>query len=401
VFGFGRSESDMHTKVVRSLSEIEPECWDQVSQGDTNLKSWAFLRAVEEGSINQARCSYIQVFSGSDCVGTSVCSVVRTSLVVLAQGFVQKPTKRIRTVAPGFLTANVAVGGTLVSSCTNSLSYLENDALPLLIYETEKEARAEGAGFVLFKDFTPDDVRRHGPVFASLGYHQVASLPGTVVEVGGASSMDELLMRFRTRYRWLIRNDKMKAQQAGLEVRDERIYGNRADDFIRLYHQVLERAPSQFGILTPAFVVAMARHMGDASLMKIFTVDDEVVAIALLVEDGDVLRALYLGMDYTHRLDGLYFGCLYHTVLHGIEHGYSRIDLGQKSYEAKARYGAQRWPVAMYVQHLQPTLNKVLAHVASQLFPPIDVIERRVFRAPPQKGDSRPLPTFHVAPAES
>jgi uncharacterized protein len=312
---------------------------------------------------------------------------VRTSLVVLAQGFVHKLTKLIRTVAPGFMTANVAVGGTLISSCTNSLSYLENNALPLLIYETEKAARAEGAGFVIFKDFTPDEVRRHGPVFASLGYHQVASLPGTVVEVGGASSMDEFLMRFRRRYRWTIRNDKMKAQQAGLKVRDERIYGNRADDFIRLYHQVLERASSQFGILTPAFVGAMARHMGDASLMKIFTVHDEVVAIALLVEDSDVLRTLYLGMDYTHRPDGLYFAWLYHTVLHGIEHGYSRIDLGQKSYEAKARYGAQRWPVAMYVKHLQPTLNKVLAHVTSQLFPPIDVTERRVFRAPPQKGD--------------
>jgi hypothetical protein len=391
VFGFG-PESDMHTRVVRSLSEIEPECWDQVSQGDTKLKSWAFLRAVEEGWINQARCSYIQVFSGSDCVGTSVCSVVRTSLVVLAQGFVQKLTKLIRTVAPGFLTANVAVGGTLISSCTNSLSYLENDALPLLIYETEKAARAEGAGFVLFKDFTPDEVRRHGPVFASLGYDRVASLPGTVVEVGGASSMDEFLMRFRSEYRWTIRKDKMKAQQAGLEVRDERIYGDRADDFIRLYHQVLDRAPSRFGILTPAFVVAMARHMGDASLMKIFTVHDEVVAIALLVEDGDVLRTLYLGMDYTHRPDRLYFAWLYHTVLHGIEHGYSRIDLGQKSYEAKARYGAQRWPVAMYVKHLHPTLNKVLAHVASQLFPPIDVNERRVFRAPSQKGDGRHCP---------
>jgi hypothetical protein len=62
------------------------------------------------------------------------------------------------------------------------------------------------------------------------------------------------------------------------------------------------------------------------------------------------------------------------------------------SYEAKARYGAQRWPVAMYVKHLQPTLNKALAHVASQLFPPIDVIERRVFRAPPQRGDGGHCP---------
>ena len=155
---------------------------------------------------------------------------------------------------------------------------------------------------------------------------------------------------------------------------------------MRLYHQVLERAPSQFGILTSAFVVAMARHMGDASLMKVFTVDDEVVAIVLLVEDGDVLRALYLGMDYTHCPDGLYFAWLYHTVLHGIQHGFNRIDLGQKSYEAKARYGAQRWPVAMYVKHLQPTLNKALAHVVGQLFPSIDVIERRVFRAPPLKS---------------
>ena len=373
----------MHTKVVRSLSEIEPKCWDQASQGDTKLKSWAFLRAVEEGSINQARCSYIQVFSGSDCVGTSVCSVVRTSLVVLAQGFLQQLTKRIRTIAPGFLTANVAIGGTLVSSCTNSLSYLEYDALPLLICQTEQAARAEGAGFVLFKDFTPDEVRRHGPIFGSLGYHQVLSLPGTVVELGGISSMDEFLTRFRSNYRWTIRKDKKKAQQTGLVVRDERIYGNRTDDFIRLYRQVLDRAPSQFGILTPAFVAAMARHMCSASFMKVFSINNEVVAIALLVEDDDVLRPLYVGLDYARGAHVLYFAWLYHTVLHGIEHGYSRIELGQKSYEAKARYGAQRWPVAMYVKHLQPTLNKALAHVASQLFPAIDVVDRRVFKAPP------------------
>ncbi len=376
----------MHTKVVRSLSEIEPDCWDQASQGDTKLKSWAFLRAVEEGSINQARCSYIQVFSGSDCVGTSVCSVVRTSLVVLAQGFLQQLTKRIRTIAPGFLTANVAIGGTLVSSCTNSLSYLEHDALPLLICETEKAARAEGAGFVLFKDFTPDEVRRHDPIFASLGYHQVPSLPGTVVEVGGVSSMDEFLTRFRSSYRWTIRKDKMKAQKIGLAVRDERIYGDRIDDFMRLYRKVLDRAPSQFGILTPSFVAAMARYMCSASFMKVFSIDNEVVAIALLVEDDDVLRPLYVGLDYARGADVLYFAWLYYTVLHGIEHGYSRIELGQKSYEAKARYGAQRWPVAMYVKHLQPTLNKALAHVASQLFPPTEVVQRRVFRSTPLKS---------------
>jgi hypothetical protein len=121
--------------------------------------------------------------------------------------------------------------------------------------------------------------------------------------------------------------------------------------------------------------------------MKIFTIDDEVVAIVLLVEDGDVLRALYLGMDYTRGPSGLYFAWLYHTVLHGIHHGFSRIDLGQKSYEAKARYGAQQWPVAMYVKHIQPTLNKALAHVVSQLFPPVDMVERRVFKASPQERD--------------
>jgi len=375
----------MHTKVVRTISEVQPECWDQVSRGDTRLKSWAFLRAVEEGAINQARCVYIQVFSGPDCVGTSACSVVRTSVVALAQGFLSKLTKSIRAFAPGFLTANVAIGGTLISSCTNSLSYLDSSALPLLIHETEKAARAEGAGFVLFKDFAPAEVGRQGPQFASLGYHQVPSLPGTVVEVAGASSMSQFLDRFRSEYRRRIHKDYVIAQQAGLKVWDERTYGHRAHEFIRLYRQVLDRSTTRFGILTPAFVTAMARHMQDVSFMKIFAIHDEVVAMALLIDDGDVLRAPYIGMDYTRRPDGLYFAWLYHTVLHGIQRGFSRIDLGQKSYEAKARYGAQRWPVVMYIKHLHPTLNKALAHVLSQLFPPIEVVERRVFKASPQE----------------
>src|SRR5215813_36423 len=99
----------MHTKVVSTISEIKPECWDQANQGDTKLKSWAFLRAVEEASINQANCSYIQVFSGRDCIGASVCSFARSSLVVLAQGFLHELTERIRIFVPGFLTADLAV----------------------------------------------------------------------------------------------------------------------------------------------------------------------------------------------------------------------------------------------------------------------------------------------------
>ena len=372
----------MHTRIVHSISEIEPGLWDQVTEGDTKLKSWAFLRAVEQASINQASCSYILVFSGTECIGTSVCSMVRTSLVTLAQGFLLELTKGIRRIVPGFLTANVAVGGTLISSCTNCLSYLENDALPMLIHETEKAARDQGTGFVLFKDFTPQDVRRHDATFTELGYHRVASLPGAVIEVAGASSMNHFLSRFRHKYRQMVRKDYMMAQQAGLEVRNERMYGHRSHEFIRLYRQVLEHSATQFGILTPAFVVALARYMGNASFMKVFSIEDEVVALELFVEDGDVLRPLYLGMDYKHRPDGLYYACLYHTLQHAIENGYGRIELGQKAYEAKARYGARRWPTAMYIKYLHPTLNKVLARLVDQLFPPVDVVERTVLKSP-------------------
>jgi hypothetical protein len=370
----------MQTKVARTILEIKPECWDQVNQGDTKLKSWAFLRAVEEASINQASSLYIQVFSGRDCIGSSVCSFARTSMVVLAQGFLHELTKRIRIVAPGFLTADLAVGGTLVSSCTNGLSCRESDALPTLIRETEYAARDRGAGFVLFKDFNPDEVRRYAPTFTSLGYYQVASLPGAAIEVAGASSIDCFLTRFRHKYRQLVRKDYAIAQQAGLGVWDERTYGHRNHEFIRLYRQVLDRSPTRFGVLTPAFVAGMARYMGNTTFMKVFAVADQIVALELIVEDGDVLRPLYLGVDYRRRPDRLYYACLYHTLLHGIEHGYSRIELGQKCYEAKARYGANRWPVAMFVKHLQPTLNKVLARVLSRLFPPVDVVERTVLK---------------------
>lgn len=371
----------MHTRVLHSISDVKAELWDQVTHGDTKLKSWAFLRAVEEASINEASCSYVLVFSDSDCIGTSVCNIVRTSLVILAHGFLLELAKRIRTVAPDFLTANIAVGGTLISSCTNCLSYLENDALPMLIYETEQVAKDHGTGFVLFKDFGPEEIRRHSATFTALGYHQVASLPGAAIEVAEASNMDHFLTRFRHKYRYMVRKDYTMARQAGVKVRNERVYGHRSQEFIRLYRQVLDRSSTQFGILTPEFIVGMARYMGNASFMKIFSVEDEVVALELCVEDGDVLRPLYLGMDYERRPDGLYYACLYQTLQHAIEHGYRRIELGQKSYEAKARYGAHRWPVAMYIKHLHPTLNKVLARTVNQLFPVVDVVERTVLKS--------------------
>jgi len=128
------------------------------------------------------------------------------------------------------------------------------------------------------------------------------------------------------------------------------------------------------------FVAGMARYMGHASFMKIFSVKDEVVALELFVEDGRILRPLYLGMDYERRPEGLYFACVYQTLQHAIEHGYGRIELGQKSYEAKARYGACQWPVAMYIKHLNPTFNRVLGRMVNQLLPRVDVAERTVLK---------------------
>lgn len=376
-----RSESlNIISTIHNTMDDLSLEQWDVENTHRTILNSWSFLKAVEEGKVNDSKMVVIQTEKNEEISGSSVCCTMKNEMDMLAPKKIQSINKFIRNFFPNFLIAKYAIGGTPIATCTHFMNYKDFDTASKLIQETERHAIKNKAHLILFKDFNSREYEELEPIFRKNGFWPVFTVPQAVIDLNGITSMDDYLKRFRNKYRYMINKDMEGIRRYKIELIDMDNYEETAKEFIGLYKAVYDRSKTKFEILNEKFISMLSYHLGNCSYMQKITMDGEIMALELVVKDGGVLRPLYIGMNYKKMPKNFYFYCLLSIIKYAIDNGFNEVELGQNSYEAKIRFGAEVKPLYMFVKHRNRAIDRLLYKFRNSLFPETTYTERNVFK---------------------
>ena len=153
---------------------------------------------------------------------------------------------------------------------------------------------------------------------------------------------------------------------------------------------MLDQSDFVFERLNQDFFKEVDRMLGEDAFYVLGTKQVEgaerIVAFELVMCDRDrgTIHPIFSGFEYSHKREtDIYFNLFYQVIEEAERRGFSRVHLGQTSYEIKAELGASRVPLYLGIHHRNPLFQRLFWLLRSSLFPVVTVPEREVFSIPP------------------
>ncbi len=399
----------------RRVDEIEA-AWEDCFGRESALRSYALHQAVENASLDHVETYYL---TGRDSHGVACvvpCFAFKLSLVALGSPWLQRIVNPIRKVIPGFLTTRLFVVGSAISNGDDLLGFknLADESLwsakrlTSVFDEIRRQAKALGIGFVIIKEpgkATTDILRaRLEPRFFF-----VESLPTTLLRLP-AKEQGGYFASINTQYRNKLKKRKAVCAENGVTWRVAADSSGHAATIHRLYKEVVDRADSVFERLNEDFFKEVERMPGGDAFYVLgwqqIEGTDRLVACELVFCDRDrgTLHPVYSGFDYRFKRDSnVYFNMFYHVIEEAERRGFSRVHLGQTSYEIKAELGARPVPLFLGIHHRNPLIQRLVWLLRRSLFPTVAFPDREVFAIPPPPAKNaacakhRPAETANAA----
>jgi hypothetical protein len=223
---------------------------------------------------------------------------------------------------------------------------------------------------VLIKDFGQDS-RRHADELLRFGYHTFEVDPDMGVVIDPAwKSFDDYLGAFSAKYRRKAKDARKKAKrlQSRRLTTDEVVA--RAAELHALYLAVHDKAKFRLANPGPNYFPALAEALGDDFVLRVWTLDDQIVGCSAALGTAEHLDAHMVGLDYDHNLEhGVYQNALYDFVADAITRGARHLGLGRTALEIKSSIGAVPRPMTCYMRHTNPLGNRLIAPLIAQIAP--------------------------------
>ncbi len=237
----------------------------------------------------------------------------------------------------------------------------------------------------------------------------VESLPTTLLRLP-AKEQGGYFASINTQYRNKLKKRKAVCAENGVTWRVAADSSGHAATIHRLYKEVVDRADSVFERLNEDFFKEVERMPGGDAFYVLgwqqIEGTDRLVACELVFCDRDrgTLHPVYSGFDYRFKRDSnVYFNMFYHVIEEAERRGFSRVHLGQTSYEIKAELGARPVPLFLGIHHRNPLIQRLVWLLRRSLFPTVAFPDREVFAIPPPPAKNaacakhRPAETANAA----
>ncbi|MEE8526541.1 MAG: aminotransferase class I/II-fold pyridoxal phosphate-dependent enzyme, partial [Thermoanaerobaculia bacterium] len=371
-------------EIYEEIGEVDPVVWDAlVTPGDLQA-SHRFVKLCQDSRIEDAKYRHVLLYQdGALAAIASLCRMT-VNLDVLAPSALRGTAQRARRLFPEFLRLPVLFCGLPVSfgqSCLRFAPEADRAAALNTLAGTMAELGEElGSELLCFKEFGPSE-RADLDGLVRAGYLRLPSLPSCHLPLRWRS-FDAYLADMRAGYRRQARLDRSTAQRLGLRVRRLADFGAESASLHRLYENVVDRTEYRLERLPRAFFENLNKGLADRASALLLERDDEVVAVAILLEAEDTMTFLLAGIDdrvnREHHCHPLLVSAV---VAEAIRSGARNLELGQTAYGVKGRFGAETTPRWLYIRHRSPRWHRLLGLTSARLFPAHEITNRRVFRA--------------------
>ena len=338
----------MKSQIFDSITKVPAPLWDYLSQRGMVTMSRDFWAVVEQSGMNDFSYRHV-LFMEDDGTPIGIVSFysITTDIAIFAPSALRTLLSAIRRVWPGFLKLKMLECGTPVTITSPPFVSQIPDArlLPAITDLLLETARNTGQLLITIRDFEPnvDGLR---PLLQDQGYHWIDSLPNTYLDICW-STPESYRQSMRSYFRSKLQKYIMRNTSAGVHyvVRDD--FADLAELLCKQWMVVHTHAKEfQREVLTPEFYRNLSQKMGGHSKVLLFYREDELVAHALLLMDGDLLRWLYVGREEAVN-DGLYIYIAYAVIETAIHLGARRLEMGLTTYAIKQDLGAEVVPIHM------------------------------------------------------
>lgn len=340
----------LQTKMFATIDEVPESIWQRLGAGHSVALDPRFWRVLEASQLADFAYRYLVFYApdGEPLAFLGLYSVV-TDIAIFAPPFLKRVLSRVRRISPSFLKWTLLECGTPITIVSPPIAQMDRLERHQLVDQLAEEmralARAESHLLLVVRDFEPE-AEGYREDFARHGYHWIDGLPNTYMDLPW-SQPDAYHAAMRSYYRSKLQKHRRANLALGIRHELRRDFADLAD-VLSTQWQIVHDAAKEFQreVLTPQFYRAFSEGMGDDSLVLLFYRGEELVAHALLLRDGELLRWLYVGRNAAQN-DGLYLHVAATVVDTAIELGASRLELGLTTYDVKLDLGARAVPIAM------------------------------------------------------
>ena len=372
----------LHVSVYRHIQEIDAGDWDCLLGPDDLQATHRFVKVCQDSGIEDAEYRHVLVRRGSVVEATASFCCFRVALDVLATGVTRNVLAAVRRLWPGALRIPVVFCGLPVSFGRSCLRFQagvnRGEIIAALSNVAEQFASEMGAAVICFKEFDVVGSAALVPLVAH-GYFRAPSLPGSRLALRWRT-VDEFAAAMRASYRRQFLATRRARDRHQLAVRTVDDWRGVASRVHELYTQVINRAEFKLERLPPLFFERLADSMVESRAILIER-SGTLIASAVILDGPAESTFLLVGMDYGVALDvEAYHVLVDEVVAHAIAAGASAIELGQTSYERKARLGAVPTSRELFLRCRAPAGHALLRLASGLLFPEVQVRARRVFR---------------------
>ncbi|AOV17450.1 hypothetical protein BJI67_10620 [Acidihalobacter aeolianus] len=350
----------MQTQLYDSIDAVPAEAWDALAGMGSAAMSRDFWSVLERSGLNDFQYRHVLLRDDAGTpAGLYSFYTVTTDIAIFAPPFLRGLLGAVRRVFPNFLKWKMLECGTpitIVSPPFVRTPLLQEREMVDRIAETLLQtARREGHLLIVVRDFE-HEAQALRTDFARHGYHWIDSLPNTYLSVRW-SDPEAYLRAMRSYYRSKLLKHRKRNIESGVshELRDD--FSDLAETLCAQWMVVHENAKEfQREVLTPRFYRELSECMGARSKALLFYREGKLAAHALLLQDGDLVRWLYVGRE-TPENDGLYLYIAATVVETAIELGAKRLEMGLTTYSIKQDLGAEVVPIGMALRATRGWLN--------------------------------------------
>lgn len=359
-------------RIAASIAEIDAGAWDACLPGEAECHG--YYRACDEVAARSGtglRCAAVSVDDGEGVAAVAPFFRLDYRLDTPIQGRLRPIADAVFGRLPGLVTLKVlCVGSPYAERCHLGFAARldaarRQGAARAMIAALERQARAEGAHLVAFKDLGPDEDAALGPLLGAAGFATLGSLPVAVLDLPFGDE-NGYLASLSNGTRKDIRRKLAKANSVRIEHRSD-IAGleNLIGD---LYESTRRQSGLDYGdleVLPPGYFPAVAAALGERAVFALYWIGEELAAFnLLLVEPGRVIDK-FLGMRYPlARQHNLYAVSWMANVRFCLARGIPLLQSGQTAYAAKLRFGSRLVPSTIRFRHRNAALQWLLGRLS-------------------------------------
>lgn len=359
-------------RIVGSVAEVDAVAWDACLPGEAECH--AYYCACEEAAASSGiglRMAAIVVERGEEVVAVAPLFRLSYRLDTPLQGRLRGLGDALFRRLPGLLTLKaLCVGSPYGERCHLGFSArldaaARAAAIQVLIQGLQRQAAAEKAQLVVWKDLAPGEEQDAAVLLGEAGFARLASLPVAVLDVPFPDEA-AYLAALSPATRKDIRRKLAKAGKVRIEFRRD-IAGLEAE-IDALYESTRGQSGLDYGdleVLPPGYFAAVSRALGDRAVFALYWIGNELGAFNLLLVETDRVIDKFLGMRYPlAREHNLYAVSWMANVRFCIERGIGLFQSGQTAYASKLRFGSRLVASAVHVRHRNTPLQWALRRLS-------------------------------------